>query len=246
VNLTTFELAAIALGAFGTGFFKSTFSMAIGLVLVPVMLLFWPTRFIIGTIAIHMLISDYAVIHRFWKQWEWNLAKLVIPGFYAGIVAGTSILVNLPDFWIRKSIGASCLVFILTRTWSEIKGALPALRIGRRAGFAIGLGGGIVSAITHTGGTVLTLYLLSQGVQKVQLVSTIIVTWILVNPLKVASYYAGGLLTPALLFAGAASIPFAFAGGWLGRRVLDMMSQRVFNFSLLGLAAATALRLLWE
>ena len=94
MNLTTFELAAIALGAFGTGFFKSTFSMAIGLVLVPVMLLFWPTRFIIGIIAIHMLISDYAVIHRFWKQWEWNLAKLVIPGFYAGIVAGTSILVN--------------------------------------------------------------------------------------------------------------------------------------------------------
>jgi len=246
VEFTPFELVAVAVGAFGAGFFKSTLSMAIGVVLVPIMLLFWPTRFVIGIIAIHMLISDFAIIHRFWKQWEWDLAKLVIPGFYVGIVSGTSILVHLPDFWIRKTIGTTCLFFILAQTWSEIRGGLPALRISRHAGFFIGIGGGIVSALTHTGGVVLTLYLLSQRVKKVQLVATIIVAWIFVNPVKVSSYYIGGLLTPALLLAGMASIPFAFAGGWIGRKVLDMMSQRVFNFSILGLATVTAVRLLWE
>ncbi len=246
MDLSLFELAAIAIGAFGVGFFKSTFSMAIGLVLVPSMVILWPTRFIIGIIAIHMFISDYAVIRMFWKHWDWRLAKLVIPGFYIGIVAGTAILVNLPDYWIRKLIGTGCLIFISIQGWSEIKGGLPAPRIGQGAGTFIGIIGGVISAITHTGGTVLTLYLLSQGVRKVNLVATIIITWIFVNPLKLSSYYVGGLVDNSMLIAGMASIPLAFVGGWIGRRLLDRMSQRFFNTAILILAAAAAARLLWE
>jgi uncharacterized membrane protein YfcA len=246
VELTQFEIYAIILGAFGTGFFKSTFSMAIGLVLVPFMVIFWPTRFVIGIISIHMLVSDIALIHLFWKQWEWRLAKLVIPGFYVGIIIGAAILANMPDFWIRKFIGIACTVFILVQGWSEFKGELPTPRIGKGAGTIIGLIGGIVSALTHTGGTVLTLYLLSQGVKKVSLVATILITWLFVNPVKVSSYYAAGLLNNTLLIAGAASIPVAFAGGWIGRKVLDKMSQRFFNTAILVLATAAAIRLLWE
>ncbi len=246
MNISLFDLAAIAIGAFGVGFFKSTFSMAVGLVLVPVMVIFWPTRFIIGIIAIHMFISDYAVIRLFWKQWDWRLAKLVIPGVCIGIVAGTATLVNLPDYWIRKFIGIGCLIFISIQGWSEIKGGLPTPRIGRRAGFAIGVIGGIISAMTHTGGTVFTLYLLSQGVKKVNLVATIIVIWIFVNPFKVSSYYVGGLVGNKILIAGMASIPLAFLGGWIGRGLLDRVSQRFFNTAILFFALAAAARLLWE
>ncbi|MBT3351484.1 MAG: sulfite exporter TauE/SafE family protein [Nitrospinaceae bacterium] len=246
MELTQYEILAIILGAFGTGFFKSTFSMGIGLVLVPFMLIFWPTRFVIGIISIHMLVSDYALIHLFWKQWEWRLAKLVIPGFYVGIISGTAILASLPDFWIRKFIGFICVVFIFSQGWSEFKGGLPTPRIGKSAGAIIGLIGGVVSALTHTGGTVLTLYLLSQGVKKVNLVATILITWLFVNPVKVSAYYAAGLLNNTLLIAGAASIPLAFSGGWIGRKLLDKMSQRFFNTTILALAAAAAIRLLWE
>ena len=246
MELTQHEILAIALGAFGVGFFKATLSMGIGLVLVPLMILFWPTRFIIGIIAIHMFTSDYAIIRLFWKKWNWRLAKIVLPGFYVGIIAGTAILASLPDYWIRKSIGAGCLIFAAIQAWSEIKGEISPPRIGRWGGIAIGVVGGTVSAITHTGGTVLTLYLLSQGVEKVTLVATIIITWIFINPVKVGSYYAGGLVTPTLLLAGLAAFPLAFAGGWIGRKMLDRMPQGVFNGSVIVLAAATAARLLWE
>jgi uncharacterized membrane protein YfcA len=100
--------------------------------------------------------------------------------------------------------------------------------------------------MTHTGGTVFTLYLLSQGVKKVNLVATIIVIWIFVNPLKVSSYYVGGLVGNKILIAGMASIPLAFLGGWIGRGLLDRMSQRFFNTAILFFALAAAARLLWE
>jgi uncharacterized membrane protein YfcA len=246
VELTQHEILAIALAAFGVGFFKATLSMGIGLALVPLMILFWPTRFIIGIIAIHMFTSDYAVIRLFWKQWNWRLAKIVLPGLFVGIIAGTFILVSLPDYWIRKSIGGGCLIFAAIQTWSEFKGEIPPPRIGRWGGLAIGIVGGTVSAITHTGGTVLTLYLLSQGVDKVTLVATVIVIWIFVNPVKVGSYYAGGLVTPTLFLAAIAAVPLAFAGGWIGRKILDRMPQGVFNASVIFLAATAAARLLWE
>ncbi len=246
MELTYFNLAAIAVGAFGVGFFKSTLSMGVGLVLVPLMILVWPTRFVMGLIAVHMFLSDYAVIRMFWKEWEWNLARIVIPGFYIGIGIGAYLLVQLPDFWIRKAIGASCLVFVPYQAWVEVRGESPTPAIGRKAGIGIGVVGGTVSALTHSGGLVLSLYLMSQGVQKVQLVATIIVIWLFVNPVKLTSFFIGGLANWTIFAAGLAMIPLAFAGGWIGRKLLDRFSQKGFNLTLLALAAASAARLLWE
>ncbi len=246
MELTYFNLAAIAVGAFGVGFFKSTLSMGVGLVLVPLMILVWPTRFVMGLIAVHMFLSDYAVIRMFWKEWEWNLARIVIPGFYIGIGIGAYLLVQLPDFWIRKAIGVSCLVFVLYQAWVEVRGESPTPAIGRKAGIGIGVVGGTVSALTHSGGLVLSLYLMSQGVQKVQLVATIIVIWLFVNPVKLTSFFIGGLANWTIFAAGLAMIPLAFAGGWIGRKLLDRFSQKGFNLTLLALAAASAARLLWE
>ncbi len=246
MELTYFNLSAIALSAIGVGFFKSTLSMGVGLVLVPVMILVWPTRFVMGLIAVHMFLSDYALIHMFWKKWEWNLAKIVIPGFYIGIGLGAALLVQLPDYWIRKSIGTACLIFVLYQSWSEARGELPAPAIGRKAGFGIGVVGGTVSALTHSGGIVLSLYLLSQNVQKVQLVATVLLTWLFVNPVKLTSYFIGGLANWTIFGVGLAMIPLTFAGGWIGKRLLDRIPQKTYNLSLLFLAAAAAVRLLWE
>jgi uncharacterized membrane protein YfcA len=69
VELTYFNIAAIAVGAFGVGFFKSTLSMGVGLALVPLMILVWPTRFVMGLIAVHMFLSDYAIIRMFWNKY---------------------------------------------------------------------------------------------------------------------------------------------------------------------------------
>lgn len=246
MELTYFNLAAIAVGAFGVGFFKSTLSMGVGLVLVPLMVLVWPTRFVMGLIAVHMFLSDYAVIRMFWKEWEWKLARIVIPGFYIGIAIGAYMLVHLPDYWVRKAIGASCLMFVLYQAWVEMSGESPPPSIGRKAGFGIGIAGGTVSALTHSGGLVLTLYLMSQGVQKVPLVATVILTWLFVNPVKLTSFFIGGLANWTIFFIGLGLLPLTFVGGWIGRKVLDCFSQKGFNLTLLALAAASAARLLWE
>ncbi len=239
------NLLAIAVGAFFIGFFKSTFSMACGILLVPFMVMFWPTRFVLGLISVLMWATDYVLIRMFWRQWEGRLIKLVVPGFIGGILIGTTILVALPDFWIKKLIGLGCLVFVVAQGWGELRGGLASPRVGPAAGVGVGLVGGTVSALTHSGGIVLTLYFLSQGIEKTSLVASILVTWLWVNPVKMASYWVGGLVNLPLFLACVAMVPLSFLGGWLGKRLLDRIPQRAFNLTLLALSAVAGARLLW-
>jgi uncharacterized membrane protein YfcA len=87
---------------------------------------------------------------------------------------------------------------------------------------------------------------MSQGVRKVSLVATILLTWLFVNPVKLTSYFVGGLANWTIFGMALAMIPLTFAGGWIGRRLLDRFSQKGFNLTLLTLAATSAARLLWE
>ncbi len=246
MELTPYNLIGMAAGGFFVGFFKSTFSGAIGATLVPVMILFWPTQFVLGLIAVHMVTADWALIRLFWKKWEWRYVILVMPGYFIGIVLGAMLLVRLPDFWIRKSIGMTCLIFGGLQAFGELRGDLPVLRIGRAGGVGLGVVGGIFSSLTHAGGIVMNLFLLSQKVPKLTLVATVLLLWIWVNPLKLASFWVGGLVDLTLFLGCAAMVPLTFTGGWIGKKVLDFIPQRGFNLTILALSGLTAARLLWE
>lgn len=239
-----YHLSAIALSAFVVGFFKTTFSMGTGILLVPTLVLFWPARFVMGIISVIMWSTDFVTLPMFWKKWEGRLIRLVVPGFIIGIFIGTTLLVNIPEVVFRRMIGAGALIFAGIQVWGEMRGGLPTPRVGRAAGLGLGILGGTTSALTHSGGLVLSLFYLSQGLEKTAVVASIIATWIFVNPVKVASFWVAGIINWKIFVACIAAVPIAFLGGWIGKRLLQRISQRAFNLTLLCLAFAAGLRLL--
>jgi hypothetical protein len=246
VTLDPALLLPVAVAAFFVGFLKATFGLAVGTLLVPVMVLFWPTRLVFGVIGVQMWMSDYFAIRLFWGKWDARLVKLVIPGFIAGILIGATLLVRLPDYWMRKSLGVVCLVLCGLQALQELRGIGTPSRIGPWAGTGIGIAGGVVSAMFHAGGLIMNLYILSQGVAKVPLVATTIATWIFVNPVKLTSYWVGGVINLKIFLTGLLAAPLTFSGLWLGKRVLEWAPQRAYNLTLLVLSALAALRLLAE
>ncbi|MBI3128317.1 MAG: sulfite exporter TauE/SafE family protein [Candidatus Tectomicrobia bacterium] len=244
--LAPFDALAIAVAAFFVGFFKATLGLAIGLLLVPVMVFVWPTRFVFGIIAVQMWLSDYLALKYFWKRWDGRLVKLVLPGFFFGIILGAYLLVQLPDFWIRKGLGALCLVFAGLQAVREFGRELAPPRLNSWMGVGIGLAGGTMSTLFHSGGLILNLYLLSQGVTKVPLVATVIAVWILMNPVKLTSYWVGGIVNLQMFLACLLAAPLTFAGVWAGKRALEWAPQKAYNLGVLVLAAAAAVKLLAE
>ena len=244
--LDAFHLLAVVIAAFSVGFFKATLGQTIGSLVVPVMVFFWPTRFVFGVIAIQMWLSDYSAVKFFWKKWDARLVKLVLPGMFFGLIFGTYLLVQLPEYWLRKGLGAACLLFAGLQARREFGKEIPPPRIGPWMGIGIGLAGGTVSTLFHSGGLILNLYLLSQGLTKVPLVATVIAIWIFMNPVKLGSYWVGGVVDLTMILAGIVALPLTIAGTWAGRRVLERIPQRSYNLSVLGLSALAAARLLTE
>ena len=246
MDYSAHELFAVGIAAFFVGFLKTTFSSGIGILLVPIMIIFWPTRFIIGIVAVIMWVTDFFAIPMFWKQWESRFLRYLVPGFYIGIIIGVYGLVNLPDYWLRKGIGLTCVFFAGLLLWREAQGDMKPPPISPPAGVGIGIGGGIISAMFHSGGLVLSLFFISQGMSKTAIVASIIVVWLWVNPFKVASLWFGGVVQTPMLVAGALAFPLAWAGSWCGKQTLRQIPQKGFIYILLLLSLVTALRLLLE
>ncbi len=240
------QLLAVGIAAFFVGFLKTTFSSGVGIFLVPVMIIFWPTRFIIGIVAVVMWVTDFFAAPMFWKQWETRFLRFLVPGFYAGVIIGAYALVNLPDYWLRKGIGLTCILFAGLLIWREMRGEMRPPPISAPLGVGIGVGGGIVSAMFHSGGLVLSLFFISQGLSKTAVVASILGTWLWVNPVKVASLWFGGIVQTQMLAAGFLAFPLAWAGSWCGRQTLRKIPQKGFTYIFLLLSLLTALRLLTE
>ena len=244
--LDSFHILAMAITAFSVGFFKATLGLAIGTLLVPVMVFIWPTRFVFGIIAVQMWLSDYFAIKLFWKKWDGRLVKLVLPGLFFGILLGTYLLVLMPDYWLRKGLGAVCLFSAGLQAKREFAREVSIPRISAWMGHGIGFTAGTVSTLFHSGGMILGLYLLSQGLTKTSLVATVIAIWIFMNPVKLSSYWMGGVVDLTMIVTGILAFPLTFAGLWAGKRALEWAPQRAYNLSVLVLSAAAAAKLLAE
>ena len=240
------QLFAVGIAAFCVGFLKTTFSSGVGVFLVPAMIMFWPTRFIIGIVAVVMWVTDFFATPMFWKQWEARFLRFLVPGFYVGVAVGVFALVRLTDYWLRKGIGLTCVCFACLLVWRELKGEMKPPPVHPAVGVGVGVGGGIVSAMFHSGGLVLSLFFISQGLSKTAVVASIIITWLWVNPFKVASLWVGGVVQTQMLVAGVLAFPLAWAGSWCGRETLRRIPQKAFTLIFLLLSLVTALRLLSE
>ncbi|MED5579195.1 MAG: sulfite exporter TauE/SafE family protein [Nitrospinota bacterium] len=238
--------------SFFVGFLKSTFGSGIGIVLFPILALIWPTKLILGIIAVLMWITDYSAASLFWKKWESSLVKIIVPGFYIGIFVGTFFLIQMSDFWLRKSLGVACIIFSFFQIWNERQKKTPKANTDKysinnlASTLFLGIIGGITSAMFHAGGLILALFFLKKGLKKVPLVATITFTWFWVNPFKVMNFWYHGLVNKEMFLIGILMFPLCYLGGWIGRRVLFVVPQNVFNFCLLFLAILTASKLIIE
>ena len=238
--------------SFFIGFFKSTFTTGIGLVLFPVLALFWPTKLILGIIAVLMWLTEYSAGSLFWKKWESSLVKIVVPGFYIGIFIGTFFLIQLSDFWLRKFLGIACIIFSFFQIWNEKQNKSSKSNVrnsklsSSTSGVILGIIGGITSAMFHAGGLILSLFYLNRGLKKIPLVATIIFTWFWVNPFKVINFWYHDLVNKEMIFIAILMFPVSFLGSWIGRKLLYLVPQNIFNFGLLFLALLTASKLIIE
>jgi hypothetical protein len=206
----------VAYTVFGLSGFGST------VISVPILAHFLPVSYLVPTMALLDLVSALAVGTSGREHLSKEELKRLIPWMFVGFAIGATVLVGVPDRYLRAALGLfACTVGIysilnptLGRTISKLW-SIPA-----------GISGGAIATVFGAGGPIYATYLSGRLRDKSQVRSTIS-TLISISAFSRAVVYAvSGLLLHATIFAGGALLaPFVWVGLTIGHRIHLGLSQ---------------------
>jgi len=103
------------------------------------------------------------------------------------------------------------------------------LRLPSIVGPVVGLTSGLLTGLFGTGGPPLVLFFRLQGLPKTAFRGNLMVLFLMMGVIRLPSYIALGLITPARLVAGAAVLPAVLAGAVVGHLIHIDLSEQIFR-----------------
>lgn len=228
---------AFGFAALLIGVSKAGFGGGIGILVGPLLTLFFDAKFAVGRMLPLLLLCDTIALVPYWRQWDVPNLRNLLPGGILGIALGALALSQIDDWTLTKLIGAMAVVFTLlqyARVWLKRDEAIEP-RFWH--GFLLGLATGFVSTLSHVGGLLTSMYLLMQRMEARRFVATTTAFYFFINLLKVPVFWYVEMLNMQTLTDDLPFVPLVVLGTVLGvllnRRVPDVWFGRIVQVSVL-------------
>lgn len=218
------------------GLSKGGLGGILGTLATPLMALVVPADQAIGLLLPILIVADLFAVLLHWRKWNNRLAMLLLPGAIVGVSIGTLFITNAPTELLKKGMGVIALLFAIYKLYEDR--ILGSLRYEPRDwhGLLAGTSAGFGSALAHTGGPPVSIYLLLQNVTPAIFIATSAIFFALLNWIKVPYYLYADLLTWQRFLQIAwvlPLIPFAvWLGRWMSRRIDRETFEKVIVFLL--------------
>jgi uncharacterized protein len=183
---------------------------------VPLLAHFLPVPYLVPLVALLDLVCAALVGIANREQLAKDELKRLLPWMFVGFVVGVTVLVHIPDRYLRLALGVFAVVL-------GVHGILnPALNhaISKLWAIPAGVVGGAVATVFGAGGPIYATYMSGRARDKGAIRATLS-TLISISAFSRAILYAlSGLLLHAAIFVGALLLaPFVWMGVALGRRI---------------------------
>ncbi|GAA2697788.1 sulfite exporter TauE/SafE family protein [Actinoplanes palleronii] len=236
--MTTLVIASAA--AFLLAMLSAVAGFGGGVLLLPVFTALFGLRFAVPMLTLTQLSSNGS---RTWLNRDavrWPLVGWFAAGAVPLAVAGGLLLTHAPLSPLKHLLGAFLIGVVIWRRLRPRTG-----KPGDRMFAAVGAASGFGSALLGSVGPLTAPFFLAYGLTRAAYIGTEATAALTMHLTKIAVYGAGDLLTPRVLWFGAALTPATLAGAWAGRRLVSRVSDRTFILLVeAGLVAAGALFLL--
>lgn len=200
----------IAYTVFGLSGFGST------VISVPILAHFLPVSYLVPLMALLDLVSASIMQVHGRRHVAKAEMKRIIPFMLVGFVIGVTVLVGVPDRYLRIALGAFA---VSVGAYSIFN---PTLHKTISAWWSVpaGIVGGSVATVFGAGGPVYATYLSGRIHDKTEIRSTMSFLISVSAFTRAAIYALTGLMIHAAIFAGLAVLaPFAWLGLRLGHRI---------------------------
>jgi len=224
-------------GSFLAGVSNAAFSAGGAMIVLAVTSTVLPVAAIVPIHSTLLIGSTSSRVLFFRRDIDWTIAVPFLIGSAIAVAIGSRIYFELPDRFIAGAISAVMLVAI----WLPRISWRPKLR---HPWFLVGFVHSLFSTL-FAYGALFHAVILHTGLGKRQIVGTMAACLTGMSLFKISGYALNGFdYTPffqIILFSLAA----AFAGTWIGKLVIDHISETVFRAVFRALVTITAIRLLY-
>lgn len=195
-----------------------------GILLLPVAAWTLGIRAAVPVLTVTMLFGNLARI--WWSRHDLHggVTLRFIAGAVPATAVGVMIFAGASSSWLGRAIGAFLLASV------PLRRVLMGGRLHVRAAHFPFIGGaiGLLSAIVVTTGPVVTPFFLAYGLRRGAFIATEAVCAGAMHVSRGLVFARYKMISGEILLIGLVLGVTMFAGAWIGRRLLDRMSDRVF------------------
>jgi uncharacterized membrane protein YfcA len=244
-DLSTSQWILAFVAAACIGISKSGFA-GLGVFHVLVFAMLFGARTSTGILLPLLIFGDIWSVIAFGKLAHWQYIRKVFPPAAIGVVIGWALMTRIGEASYRPVIGWIVLSLAL----------LQAARMARPHWFAhiphavwfawtLGLFAGVTTMLANAAGPIVALYLLAVSLPKQELVSTSAWFFLLLNVYKIPFSFQLGLIGPTTLSLNLVLAPAVIAGTFIGRWLIRMVPQKLFDGLVLTFVGVAALWLIF-
>ena len=244
-SLTPEFLAIFLLLAMLLGMAKAGLS-GFGLAVIPVMALIFGAKESTGVILPMLITADIMAVIYYRQHAVWKHILKILPWVAVGIVTALIVgnMINNSQFRIVmiSVVWIMLALMIVNDLWRKESDEIPHNMF---FGAFLGLAGGFATMIGNSAGPVFTLYFLSMRLPKKEFIGTGAWLYLIMNtgklPLQVLVWKN---ITLVSLIPGLISIPFIALGIFLGIRIVNLFSEKVYRYFVIITTIVSSLLLL--
>jgi len=235
----------VCLAAICVGLGKAGFS-GLGLIAVFIMAeLFGKAS--VGVLLPMLIVADVSVYPMFRKYASWGPVWRLLPPALIGMVIGFFLLDRMPEEWAKPVIGSLILTMVALQLLRKLApDFFDQLAHSGSFGIAAGSFAGIATTIANAAGPVFQLYFLAKRLPKMELIGIGARFFLLINLIKLPFMGGLSLTTPESLLLNLVLVPIILLGIFVGRQLLHLISQRVFEWMIVVFAVIFGFRLLFS
>jgi uncharacterized membrane protein YfcA len=228
------------------GFSKGGLGGTLGILATPLMALIVPANEVIGLLLPILIIADVFAVASYWSEWDWKLIVLLLPGGIAGVTVATLFITNVPPETLKITLGIIVLLFALYKMLEPRIFRSRTYQARDWHGVMAGTSAGFFSALAHTGGPPISIYLLLRRVSTRTFNATSALFFMILNWIKVPYYFYADLFDFQRLLGLIWLLPLLPLGVWAGKRLADRISREAFEQVIIILLVVTAFFLILE
>ena len=230
-------------GAFSLGFSKTGFP---GLAMVNVLIMaeLFGAKASVGIIVPLLVVCDLTVYPLFRRYSSWKELMPLLPPTFAGLIAGYFLLDHIDESTARKGIGLIVLLMFALQL-VRLRFGQALARLPKSVGFRWGSGMmiGTSTIMANAAGPVFSIYALVEKMTKETFLGLGARCFLLVNILKLPLVASLDLIDANSLKITLFVLPGIFAGIFIGRKIIQLIPQKLFEFLLYGFSVIAGVRL---